>query len=402
MDLEQQYGCHNYAPIPVVLEKGQGLYVWDVDGKKYMDFLAAYSAVNQGHVHPKIKKVFEEEVNKVNLVSRAFYSKNLGITQQYLHDTFGYDKALLMNTGCEGVESAVKFARRWAYEVKKVPSNEARICFAKGNFWGRSIAACGSSEDPGRHHNFGPFGLNFDLVEYNDIEAMRKQLDSSPNYGAVVLESIQGERGVFIPNQGYIKQVKQLCEERNILLVIDEVQTGLGRTGKLLNHYWDEVRPDMVVMGKALSGGYYPVSCLLADDAVMNCIRPGDHGSTYGGNPLAAALAKVSIEVLIEEGMIENSRIQGERLLKGLQQHKRDYIEDIRGRGLFVALQMKKDAPFSAYDLCIKMKDKGLLAKPTHQTTIRFSPPLVVNQQEIDRAIEIVQESLNELEKEKL
>ena len=371
MKLEHQYGCHNYKPVPVVLTRGEGVNVWDVEGNKYLDFLAAYSAVNQGHCHPKIIKAMVDQASKVALTSRAFYNDQLGRWEKYATEVFGYDKALFMNTGVEGGETAVKLARRWAYEVKGVPDNHAKVLFATNNFWGRTIAACASSDDPSRYARFGPFNLNFELVEYGNAEALEKAFKADPNIAAYMVEPIQGEAGVVIPPEGYLKKIRQLCDQYKVLLIHDEVQSGLGRSGKLLAGDWEEVKPDILVLGKALSGGMYPVSAALCNNEVMMTIRPGDHGSTYGGNPLGSAIGMEALRVLLEEGMVENSRKQGEVFLKALSELKRDFIKTTRGRGLFCALEVTKDSPISAWDICLKLKEKGLLAKPTHETTIR-------------------------------
>lgn len=396
--LEEKYGCHNYHPIPVVLTKGEGIYLYDEDGKKYMDFLAAYSAVNQGHCHPKIKETMIEQLNFLTLSSRAFYTDKLGPLEEYLTSTFSYDKVLLMNTGVEAGESAIKFARRWAYETKMIPDNQAKILFAKGNFWGRTIAACGSSDDPDRFYKFGPFGgLGFELIEYEDEVMLEQRLKNDKTIAAYMLEPIQGERGVVIPKPGYLPKVRELCTKYNVLMIADEVQTGLGRTGKMLGCEWENIRPDILLLGKALTGGFYPVSAVLCDNYIMNLIKAGQHGSTYGGNPLGAAVAKTALQVLIEEGMIENSRKMGELLLKGLQEIKKEYksVKDVRGRGLMCALEFDKESKASAWDVCLKMKENGVLAKPTHSTTIRLTPPLVITEKQIEEALNKIRLSLN-------
>ncbi|KAL4427354.1 hypothetical protein ABPG74_002325 [Tetrahymena malaccensis] len=398
MDLEKQYGCRNYSPLPVVLERGEGVHVYDVEGKKYFDFLSAYSAVNQGHCHPKILKTFIEQAQKVTLTSRAFYNSNLGECEKFLSDTFGYQKVLLMNSGCEAGESAIKFARRWAYTVKGVPDNQAKVIFAKGNFWGRSIAACGSSDDPSRFYKFGPFGgLGFDLIDFNSVEQLEAKLQNDPNIAAFFVEHIQGERGVILPENGYFKKVKELCDKYNVLLIIDEIQTGLGRTGKLLSHQWDDIRPDMVLLAKALTGGFYPVSAVLTDNEVMEQINPGEHGSTYGGNPLGSKVAVTATKVILEEKLCENSLEMGDIFLKGLKDIQKPFIKEARGRGLFCALEFHESTKVTATQLCLKLKERGLLAKPTHNTTIRFSPPLVINKQQIEEALDIINKSVNDL-----
>lgn len=398
MQLENNYGCHNYHPIPVVISSGSGIYLTDVEGKKYIDFLAAYSAVNQGHCHPKIQEAMKKQLETLTLTSRAFYSNQLGPTEKYLCDLFKYDKALLMNSGVEAGESGIKIARRWAYEVKKVPDNQAKVIFAKGNFWGRTIAACGSSDDPERYEKFGPFGgLNFKLIEYNDAAALEKELNEDPHVAAVMLEPIQGERGVFIPSAGYMKTVKEICKKHNVLLIADEIQTGLGRTGKMLACDWENVRPDILLLGKALSGGFYPVSAILCDNEIMNTIKPGHHGSTYGGNPLACATTRTALDVLIGEKMVENSFEMGKILLNGLQelQKQKNFVKVARGRGLMCALEMKEDFKTTAWDICLEMKNHGLLAKPTHNNIIRMTPPLVIKKEEVEKSLEIIKKVLD-------
>ena len=393
IQLEHDYGCHNYHPLPVVLASGSGIYVTDVDGNKYIDFLAAYSAVNQGHCHPKIQQAMIDQLKVLTLTSRAFHTNQLGVTEKYLCDLFKYQKVLMMNSGVEAGESAIKIARRWAYDVKKVPDNQAKVIFAKGNFWGRTIAACGSSDDPERYARFGPFGgLNFTLVEYNDIAELRKELESDKNVAAVMLEPIQGERGVLIPSVGYMKQVKELCVKHNVLLIADEIQTGLGRTGKLLATEYDEIRPDILLLGKALSGGFYPVSAVLCDNHIMLTIKPGEHGSTYGGNALACAVTRAAMDVLINEKLVENSYNMGAVLLKGLKEIAagKTFVREARGRGLMCAIEMREDFKTSAWDICLELKKMGLLAKPTHSNIIRMTPPLVIKKEEVEKCVEII------------
>ncbi len=398
MQLENDYGCHNYHPLPVVISSGSGIYLTDVEGKQYIDFLSAYSAVNQGHCHPKIQEAMLNQIKMLTLTSRAFYTNQLGLTEKYLCDLFKYEKVLMMNSGVEAGESAVKIARRWAYDVKKVPDNHASIIFAKGNFWGRTLAACASSDDPERYERFGPFnGLNFTLVEYNDVDALRQELEKDPHVAAIMLEPIQGERGVFIPTSGYMKQVKELCQKHNVLLIADEIQTGLGRTGKLVACEWENMRPDILLLGKALSGGFYPVSAVLCDNSIMLNIKPGQHGSTYGGNPLACVVTRTALDVLIQEKMIENSYKMGEVLVKGLKdlQSQKSFIKEVRGRGLMCALEMREDFKTNAWDICMELKNLGLLAKPTHSNIIRFSPPLVITKEEIAKSLEIMKKGLD-------
>ena len=398
IQLENEFGCHNYHPLPVVISSGSGIYLTDVEGKKYMDFLSAYSAVNQGHCHPKIQETMFNQMKLLTLTSRAFYTNQLGLTEKYLCELFKYDKALMMNSGVEAGESAIKYARRWAYDVKKVPDNQAAILFAKGNFWGRTIAACGSSDDPERYERFGPFnGLNFRLIEYDDVNALKTELDKDPNIAAVMLEPIQGERGVLIPSSGYLKKVKELCKKYNVLLIADEIQTGLGRAGKLLACEWDDVRPDILLLGKALSGGFYPVSVVLCDNHIMMNIKPGQHGSTYGGNPMAAAVTRTALDVLIQEKMIENSLKMGEIFVNGLKeiQNGKQFIKEARGRGLMCALEMKGDFKTTAWDICIELRNQGLLAKPTHKNIIRLAPPLVIKKEEIEKSLDIIKKTLD-------
>eukprot|EP01017_Pseudomicrothorax_dubius_P051060 TRINITY_DN9759_c0_g1_i2.p1 TRINITY_DN9759_c0_g1~~TRINITY_DN9759_c0_g1_i2.p1 ORF type:complete len:419 (+),score=80.04 TRINITY_DN9759_c0_g1_i2:127-1383(+) len=397
MELEKQFGCHNYHPLPVVLTRGQGVHVWDVEGRKYLDFLAAYSALNQGHVHPKILEAFLHQSQRLTLTSRAFYSDKLGPTEKYISELFGYDKTLFMNGGVEAGESAIKLARRWGYVKKGIPDSRAKIIFAKSNFWGRTIAACASSDDPARYYRFGPFdGLGFELIDYDSPEALEEKLKSDPNVAAFMVEAIQGEAGVIIPQDGYMRKVKDICAKYNVLLIADEIQSGLGRTGKMLACEYDGIKPDILLLGKALSGGFLPVSATLANDNVMLNIKPGEHGSTYGGNPLAMVVAKRAVEVLIEEKMIENSARLGQVMLDALKTFKYDFIKDVRGRGLFIALEMKEEAKnkITAWDFCIKLKERGLLAKPTHETTIRFTPPLNVTDSQLNESLDIIKKTL--------
>jgi len=373
MALEYDYGCHNYHPIPVVISKAKGVHVWDVEGKKYFDFLSAYSAVNQGHGHPKILQTLIDQASKLHLTSRAFYTDQLGLTEKFLSETFGYQKTLMMNSGVEAGESAIKIARRWGYVKKGISKDKAVCLFASGNFWGRTIAACASSDDPERYHLFGPFGgLGFEIVPYNDVTALENKFKSNPNIASFMVEPIQGEAGVVAPSEGYLKKVRELCTKYNVLLICDEVQTGLGRTGKLYCSQWENVKPDIILLGKALSGGFYPISAVLTSREIMDVIKPGEHGSTYGGNPLACAIARTAVKVLIEEGMIENSLKLGTVLFKELQSIKKDFIKEVRGgKGLFAAIEFHEKSKVTAWDFSMKLKENGLLAKPTHGTTIR-------------------------------
>ena len=327
--LEADFGCSNYKPLPVVISKGKGVHVWDVDNKKYFDCLSAYGAVNQGHCHPIIKETLISQLDKISLTSRAFYNDQLGDTCEYISKIFNYQRVILGNSGVEAGETAIKFARKWGYVKKQVPQDQAEVLFASNNFWGRTIAACGSSDDPGRYENFGPFNMGFKIIPYGDISAFETQLKANPNIVAFMLEPIQGEAGIIIPPEGYLKEVRQLCDKYNVLMIVDEVQTGMGRTGKMLALDWDNIQADMICLGKALSGGFFPVSAVLGTNEIFDCIKPGDHGSTFGGNPLACAVAKKSIEVLINEGMIENSQKMGQLLLEELKQilKGKDYIK---------------------------------------------------------------------------
>lgn len=393
MELEEKHGAHNYHPIPVVLERGEGVFVWDVEGKRYYDFLAAYSAVNQGHCHPRIIKALTEQAQKISLTSRAFYNSVLGEYEAYITKYFGYDKVLPMNTGVEGGETAVKLARRWAYKVKGVEENKARVIFAKGNFWGRTMSAISSSTDPSSYKNFGPFMPGFDLVDYNDLPALEKALQDH-NVAAFMVEPIQGEAGVLVPDEGYLSGVRALCTKYKVLFIADEIQTGLCRTGKMLACDHEGVRPDILILGKALSGGYMPVSAVLADDEIMLTIGPGEHGSTYGGNPLGCAVAMTALAILKDENLAENSEILGELFrteMRKLQQES-DLITTVRGRGLFNAIVIKEKEGKTAWDVCLQFAEKGLLAKPTHGDIIRFAPPLVITKEQLMECVQIIRE----------
>ena len=387
--LEEQYGAHNYHPLPVVLEKGEGVYLYDVDGKSYFDFLSGYSAVNQGHCHPAIIEVLQKQASKLTLTSRAFHNNLLGEYEKYITAYFGYDKVLPMNTGVEGGETAIKLARRWGYNVKGIPENQAKIIFAEGNFWGRTLAAISSSTDPSSFKGFGPYMPGFEIVPYNDLMALEAALKQT-HVAAFMVEPIQGEAGVVIPDDGYLKSVRDLCTKYNVLFIADEIQTGLARTGKMLACDHEGVRPDILILGKALSGGTLPISAVLADDIVMLQIKPGEHGSTYGGNPLACAVAMKSLEVLKTEKMAENAEKMGDRLRQGLANLKSPFITTIRGKGLLNAIVIKHENPDASWDLCLHLKDLGLLAKPTHGDKIRFAPPLIINEKQIDEAVAII------------
>lgn len=397
-DLEWKYGCHNYYPLPVVLKRGEGVFLYDVDDKKYFDFLSGYSALNQGHCHPKIVMAAIKQMTTLTLTARAFFNDKLGPAEEFLAKLGGFDKCIFMNTGVEGGETAIKFARRWGYVKKMIPANEARVVFCNGNFWGRTLAACGSSDDPDRYRQFGPFdGLRFDLIDYNDIDALEKKLKEDPNVCAFMVEPIQGEAGVVIPNEGYLKKVRELCTKYKVLLICDEIQTGMGRTGKFFCYEWDGIKPDMVILGKALSGGTMPISAVLADNEVMDNIHPGEHGSTFGGNPLAAEVAMTAVKVILEEKMVENSLEMGEYFRKLVSEIKSPSIKLIRGRGLFTAVELTE----GAWQFCLNMLKNGLLAKPTHGNTIRFSPPLVITKAQIEEAVKLITKSLEQLEEQK-
>ena len=391
MELEDNYGAHNYHPIPVVLERGEGVYVWDVNGKKYFDFLAAYSAVNQGHCHPRIIKALIVQAQKLTLTSRAFYNSILGEYEKYITSYFGYDKVLPMNTGVEGGETALKLARRWAYDVKGVEKNKAKVVFAKGNFWGRTLAAISSSNDPSSFEGFGPFLTGFELIEYNNLNALEEAI-KDPNTAAFMVEPIQGEAGVIVPDNNYLKGVRALCTKYNVLFIADEVQTGLGRTGKMLACDHEGVKPDILILGKALSGGTIPVSAVLANNEVMLTIKPGEHGSTYGGNPLACAVAMEALKVVKDEKLSENSEALGIIFREEMNRLKNesDLITEVRGKGLFNAIVIKERNGKTALDICLKFADNGLLAKPTHGDIIRFAPPLVINREQLMECVNII------------
>jgi ornithine--oxo-acid transaminase len=394
--LEDQFGAHNYHPVPVVLEKGEGVFLYDVDGKRYFDFLSGYSAVNQGHCHPAIIKALTDQAQKLTLTSRAFYNNLLGEYEKYITEYFGYDKVLPMNTGVEGGETAIKLARRWGYAVKGIPENQAKVIFAEGNFWGRTLAAISSSTDPSSYKGFGPYMPGFGLVPYNDLAALEIALQD-PNVAAFMVEPIQGEAGVVIPTVGYLKGVRDLCTKYNVLFIADEIQTGLARTGTLLACDHENVRPDILILGKALSGGTIPVAAVLADDFIMLQIKPGEHGSTYGGNPLACAVAMKALEVIKSEKMVENSYKMGEILRAELANLNSPFIASIRGRGLLNAIVIKHENPEAAWDLCLHLKELGILAKPTHGDKIRFAPPLIITEAQIKEAVQLIGKGLEQL-----
>lgn len=394
---EDKYGAHNYHPLPVVLSKGEGIYVWDVEGKKYFDFLSAYSAVNQGHCHPKIVEALTKQAETLALTSRAFYNNALGEFEEYITGYFGYDKVLPMNTGAEGDETALKLCRKWAYEKKGVPENQAKIIVCEGNFHGRTITIISMSTDPDSYKGFGPYTPGFSVVPYNDIDALKKELED-PNVAGFLVEPIQGEAGVYVPDDGYLKAAYDLCKEKNVLFIADEVQTGLARTGKMLACEHEGVRPDILILGKALSGGMYPVSAVLADDDIMLCIKPGEHGSTYGGNPIAAKVAIAALQVLKDDDLVAQSARLGEIFRAEMQKlvDTHDMVELVRGKGLLNAIVIKPKGGKKAWDVCVAMKDNGLIAKPTHEHIIRFAPPLVISEEELMQAVGIISKTLKE------
>ena len=397
LDLEEKYGAHNYHPLPVVLERGEGVYVWDVDGKRYYDFLSGYSAVNQGHCHPKIVQSFIEQSKKLTLTSRAFHNDVLGEFEKYITSLFGYDKVLPMNTGVEAVETAIKLCRKWAYEVKGIAEGKANIIVCEGNFHGRTSTVISFSSDPLARKNFGPYMAGFISIPYNDINALEKALTDKAVAGFLV-EPIQGEAGVLVPDDGYLSKAKQLCEEANVLFIADEIQTGLARTGKMLACDHENVRPDILILGKALSGGMMPASAVLADNEIMMTIKPGEHGSTYGGNPLASKVAIVSLQVLKDEKMAGNAATMGNLLREELKKIDSLHIAMVRGKGLLNAIVIDHRNNDAAWELCLVLKENGLLAKPTHGDKIRFAPPLVINKEQIMECVEIIRKSLSVLD----
>ena len=396
MELEKNYGAHNYHPLPVVLEKGIGVHVWDCEGKKYFDFLSAYSAVNQGHCHPKIIEALINQSSKLTLTSQAFFNDQLGPYEEFICNLFKYDKVLPMNTGVEGGETANKLARKWGYLKKNIPENKARILFVKGNFWGRTLAAISSSDDPLSYEGFGPFMPGYDIIPYNDLSALEDEL-KDPNVAAFMVEPIQGEAGVVVPDDGYLEGVRNLCNKYNVLFIADEVQTGIGRTGKLLATDYENAKPDILILGKALSGGVFPVSAVLANNEVMMCIKPGEHGSTFGGNPLACVVAKTALEVVIEEKLSENAMELGIHFRNQINRYIKNssIVKLVRGKGLLNAIVINDiETSKTAWNLCLEMKNNGLLAKPTHGNIIRFAPPLTINKNQLDNCIEIIINSI--------
>ncbi len=400
INLEYEYGAHNYHPLPVVLEKGEGVYLWDVEGKKYFDFLSAYSAVNQGHCHPKIISALIDQSKKLTLTSRAFHNNVLGQYEKFITDFFDYDKVLPMNTGVEGGETAIKLARKWGYEVKKIPTDSAKIIFVEGNFWGRTLGAISSSTDPSSTNGFGPFMPGYEIIPYNNLDSLREAL-KDPNVAAFMVEPIQGEAGVVVPDENYLRNAYEMCKDSNVLFIADEVQTGIGRTGKMICCEHHGFKPDILILGKALSGGVFPVSAILASDEVMLTIKPGEHGSTFGGNPVACEVAMAALKVIRDEKLSENAHNMGVIFRDKIQTYinNSNIVEKIRGKGLLNAIVIKDDENSDiAWNICLKMAEKGLLAKPTHGNIIRFAPPLIINEDQLNNCIEIIVSSLKDFE----
>lgn len=397
IELEEKYGAHNYHPLEVVLAKGEGTFMWDVEGNKYYDFLSAYSAVNQGHCHPKIVKAMCDQAQTLTLTSRAFYNDCLGVYEKYITEYFGYDRVLPMNSGAEADETALKLCRKWAYMKKGLPENQAKIICCDGNFHGRTITIVSMSNDPDSYAGYGPFTPGFVRIPYNDIPALEKALED-PNIAGFLVEPIQGEAGVYVPQEGYLAKAYELCKAKNVLFIADEVQTGIARTGKLLACDHENVRPDILILGKALSGGAFPVSAVLADDDIMLTIKPGEHGSTFGGNPIACKVAIAALEVVKEENLAEKAERLGKIFREEMTNFKSDMIELVRGKGLLNAIVIKPKNGKEAWDVCVKMKEMGLLAKPTHQHIIRFAPPLIITEEQLREAISIIQNAIQSFE----
>ncbi|WP_127136943.1 ornithine--oxo-acid transaminase [Flagellimonas oceanensis] len=402
IDLENKYGAHNYHPLPVVLSKGEGVYVWDVEGKKYYDFLSAYSAVNQGHCHPKIVGAMMEQAKTLTLTSRAFYNDMLGKYEKYATETFGFDKLLPMNTGAEAVETALKVCRRWAYQKKGIPENQAKVIVCENNFHGRTTTIISFSNDEVARENYGPYTEGFVKIEYDNLTALENALKSNPHVAGFLVEPIQGEAGVYVPSEGYLKEAKSLCEKYDVLFIADEVQTGIARTGKMLAVDHEDVKPDILILGKALSGGVYPVSGVLANDDIMEVITPGSHGSTFGGNPVAAAVSTAALEVIKEENLAQNAQELGELFREELNKFipTCDLVVKVRGKGLLNAIVINDTEESStAWDICMALKENGLLAKPTHGNIIRFAPPLVMNHEQLMDCVSIIIKTLDEFKK---
>lgn len=393
MGLEERYGAHNYHPLPVVLSRGEGVYLWDVEGRQYYDFLSAYSAVNQGHCHPRIVNSLIEQAKVLTLTSRAFYNDSLGPYEKYITEFFGYDKMLPMNTGAEGVETALKLCRKWAYHIKGIAEPKAKVIVCEGNFHGRTITVISASTDPDAREGFGPYTPGFVVIPYNNIPALEQALED-PDVAGFLVEPIQGEAGVFVPDDGYLAKAFQLCQSKNVLFIADEVQTGLARTGRMLASDHEDIRPDMIILGKALSGGVYPISAVLADDEIMLTIKPGQHGSTFGGNPLAAKIAMTSLQVLKDENLAENAERMGQIFRTEMKKIKSEMFELVRGKGLLNAIVIRPKGDKEAWDVCVKMAENGVLAKPTHQHIIRFAPPLVITEAQILDAVERIREAI--------
>lgn len=402
IDLEDKHGAHNYHPLPVVLEKGEGVFVWDVEGKRYYDFLSAYSAVNQGHSNPKIVKALTDQAQKLSLTSRAFYNANLGEYEKKITSIFGFDKVLPMNSGAEAVETAVKLARKWSYEVKGIQENQAKIIVCENNFHGRTTTIVSFSNDPDANKNYGPFTPGFIRIPYNDITALEQALADASDIAAFLVEPIQGEAGVYVPSEGFLKQAYELCKKNNVLFIADEVQTGIARTGRMIACDHEEVKPDILVLGKALSGGMYPVSAVLANNEIMNVIKPGQHGSTFGGNPLACAVAVAALDVVLEDKLAENAEKMGQIFRAEIEKiiAETDLVNAVRGKGLLNAILIN-DTPESstAWDLCLALKENGLLAKPTHGNIIRLAPPLVMTEEQLHECIAIIRKTILEFKK---
>ncbi|MGB1314428.1 MAG: ornithine--oxo-acid transaminase [Chitinophagales bacterium] len=395
MELEDKHGAHNYHPLPVVLKKGKGVFVWDVEGKTYFDFLSAYSAVNQGHCHPRIISALQKQAEELTLTSRAFYNDTLGSYEKFITEYFGYDKVLPINTGVEAVETALKLCRKWGYEKKGIPANQATIIMVEGNFHGRTLGVISGSTDPDSTTGFGPFLPGLKVIPYNDVSALANAL-KEPNIAGFMVEPIQGEAGVFVPDEAYLKTCFDMCKEANVLFIADEVQTGIARTGKMLCTDYAEIKPDIVILGKALSGGVFPVSAVLADDEIMLCIKPGEHGSTYGGNPLANIVAMEALKVVKDEGLVDNAYFLGKYLRQELRKIDSPLIKLVRGKGLLNAIVINSESEKTAWNICLKLRDNGLLAKPTHSYIIRLAPPLVITKKQIDECIAIIKKTILE------
>ncbi len=393
INTEENHTAHNYHPIPVVLERGEGVFMWDVDGKRYYDFLSAYSAVNQGHCHPKIVKTLVDQAQTLTLTSRAFHNKTFSEFSEFITSYFGFDRFLPMNTGAEAVETAIKLCRKWAYQKKGIPQNTAKIIVCEGNFHGRTITIVSASTDPDARKDFGPYTPGFEVIPYNDTAALKKALED-PNVAGFLVEPIQGEAGVFVPDEGYLAECFMLCREKNVLFIADEIQTGIARTGELLAVCHEGVKPDILILGKAISGGLYPVSGVLARNEIMLCIKPGEHGSTFGGNPLGSAVAKTALEVVRDEKLADNAKALGELLRKELKAIQSSRIKLVRGKGLLNAIVIEEKDNVSAWDICIRLMENGLLAKPTHGDIIRFAPPLVITKEQLMECINIIKDTI--------